>query len=264
MNSTLWRVQISRTARRYPSGGMMIPASPWMGSISTAAVFASIAASIAAASPNGTETNPGANGPKSSRAVGSSLKPTIVVVRPWKLPFATTMVAASGTMPLTRYAHARATLMPVSTASAPVFMGSTRSLPQSRASASANRPELVVVVRPAGERDAPELLGRGGEERRMPVAEVQRRVGGQQVEVALALDIGHPRALGAGDHDRERVVVVRDVLLFGLDDAGGGGVGCHALRSGHWLLLQRRSSSVQHLIPPPPSSSSDRSTRIGL
>ena len=54
MNSTLWRVQISRTARRYPSGGTMMPASPWMGSISTAAVFGVIAASMAAASPNGT------------------------------------------------------------------------------------------------------------------------------------------------------------------------------------------------------------------
>ena len=61
-----------------------------------------MAASIAAASPNGTVTNPGANGPKSSRACGSSLKPTIVVVRPWKLPFATTTVAASGATPLTR------------------------------------------------------------------------------------------------------------------------------------------------------------------
>ena len=70
--------------------------------MSTAAVFSSIAASMAAASPNGTVTNPGAYGPKSSRACGSSLKPTIVVVRPWKLPPATMTVARSGVMPFTR------------------------------------------------------------------------------------------------------------------------------------------------------------------
>ena len=57
--------------------------------------------------------------------------------------------------------------------------------------------ELVVVVRAARERQAVELLLRGGEDRRMPVAEVQRRVGGEQVEVALALDVGDPRALAA-------------------------------------------------------------------
>ena len=135
---------------------MITPASPWMGSSSTAAVLSSMAASIAAASPKGTETKPGANGPKSSRATGSSLNPTIVVVRPWKFPSATMMVAASAGTPFTRYAHARATLMPVSTASAPVFIGSTRSLPHRSASAVANAPNwslwkarLVSVTRPS-------------------------------------------------------------------------------------------------------------------
>jgi len=60
------------------------------------------AASIAAASPNGTDTKPGVNGPNPSRADASSLNPTIVVVRPWKLPWATTIVAASTGTPLTR------------------------------------------------------------------------------------------------------------------------------------------------------------------
>ena len=78
--------------------------------------------------------------------------------------------------------------------------------------------ELVVVVRAARERQASELLLRGGEDRRMPVAEVQGGVGGEQVEVALALDVGHPRALALGDHDGQRVVVVRDVLFLGRDD----------------------------------------------
>ncbi len=123
--------------------------------------------------------------------------------------------------------------------------------------------EAVVVVRAAGEGEAVELLLRGGEERRMPVAEVQGRVGREQIEVALALDVGHPRALAAGDDDRQRVVVVGDVLVLVGDDAGHRGVdGC--LGGGHVRAFQRRSSSVQHLMPPPPSSSSDRSTSTGL
>ena len=41
-------------------------------------------------------------------------------------------------MPLTSVPHLRATLSPLSTASAPVFIGSTMSLPQSSASAAQN------------------------------------------------------------------------------------------------------------------------------
>ena len=156
MKSTFFSSQISRMRRRYPSGGITTPASPWMGSTSTAAVFSSIARAMASASPYGTDTKPGVNGPKPARACGSSLKLTIVVVRPWKLPSATTIVAAPSGTPFTRYAQARASLMPVSTASAPVFIGSTMSLPQRAARASANGPSrslwnarLVSVTRPS-------------------------------------------------------------------------------------------------------------------
>ena len=64
---------------------MSTPASPWMGSISTAAVVSSIGLLERARSPYGTTRNPGVNGPKPSRASGSVEKLTIVVVRPWKL-----------------------------------------------------------------------------------------------------------------------------------------------------------------------------------
>ena len=79
-----------------------MPASPCTGSSSTATVVSSIAASSAAASPYGTDTNPGVNGPKSSRASGSVENPTMVVVRPWKLSSTTMMVARSAGTPLTR------------------------------------------------------------------------------------------------------------------------------------------------------------------
>ncbi len=45
---------------------------------------------------------PGVNGPKSLRANSSSEKLMIVVVRPWKLPAATMMLAWSAATPLIR------------------------------------------------------------------------------------------------------------------------------------------------------------------
>ena len=104
-------------------------------------MWSSIAAASASASPKGTDRNPGVNGPNPPRAVSSEEKLTMLIVRPWKLLSATTMFAAmaAGT-PLTSAPHLRATLRPLSTASAPVFIGSTMSLPHSRASAAQKGP----------------------------------------------------------------------------------------------------------------------------
>lgn len=67
-------------------------------------------------------------------------KLTIVVVRPWKLPSKVTMFACSAGTPLTSYPHLRAVLSAVSTASAPLFIGRTMSLPASSASSATNGP----------------------------------------------------------------------------------------------------------------------------
>jgi hypothetical protein len=64
-------------------------------------VVSSTAAARASASPYGTIRNPGVNGPKPPRVSGSLEKLTIVVVRPWKLSSATTMVARPSGTPLT-------------------------------------------------------------------------------------------------------------------------------------------------------------------
>src|SRR6266513_4438101 len=45
---------------------------------------------------------------------------------------------------------------------------------------------------------------------------------GEHVQVAAALDVGHPGALGLGGDDRQRMVVVRAVLVAELEQAGGG------------------------------------------
>src|SRR5579875_1989364 len=63
MNNTFRSRQSVRAVVRYPSGGTMIPPSPWIGSTKKAQVFGVIAFSSAAGSPYGTMRNPGANGP---------------------------------------------------------------------------------------------------------------------------------------------------------------------------------------------------------
>ena len=98
--------------------------------------------------------------------------------------------------------------------------------------------EAVVVERPAGEREPVQLRLGGGDERRVAVAEVERRVRAQAVEVAAALDVVHPASLAALDDHRQRVVVVRAVALLegdqvvravAVDRDGGHGVrGCAA------------------------------------
>ena len=55
----------------------------------------------------------------------------MLIVRPWKLLSATMMFAWPAGTPLTSTPHLRATLRPLSTASAPEFIGSTMSLPHS-------------------------------------------------------------------------------------------------------------------------------------
>lgn len=70
-----------------------MPASPWIGSSSTATVLSSIAWASASASPNGTERNPGVKGPNPSRAAASEEKLTMLMVRPWKLLSATMILA---------------------------------------------------------------------------------------------------------------------------------------------------------------------------
>ena len=87
ISSTLCRLQISSARLRYPAGGMMMPASPWMGSTRNAAVFGVMAASSAAASPKGMTLNPGVSGPNPSLYWAALEKLMRLIVRPWKLPW---------------------------------------------------------------------------------------------------------------------------------------------------------------------------------
>ncbi len=175
--------------------------------------LAASASASAAASPNGTLTKPGVNGPKPSRASGSPENETIVVVRPWKFAVADD----------DRRAARRHALDLV----APLARGLDRGLDGLGAGVhrqhailarkcrelAGERPELVVMERAARERHAIELRLGGRDKPRVAVAEVQRGVRGERVEVAAAAVVAHPAALGARDRDGERVVVVRGVAL---------------------------------------------------
>ena len=62
------------------------------------------------------------------------------IVRPWKLPSTLSTLALPSAMPFFSYPHLRASLIAVSTASAPVFIGSTMSNPNISVSFFANGP----------------------------------------------------------------------------------------------------------------------------
>jgi hypothetical protein len=174
-------------------------------------VFPVIAARTASASPKGTMSNPGANGPNPVRATGSVLKPTIVVVRPWNPPSHTTMRAWSAGAPLRSYPHLRAALLAVSTASAPVFIARS-SIPVS-AQLLAEPSELVVVERPAGQCQPVELRAGGRHQGWVTVTEAQRGVRRQHVQVAPALHVPDPHTFPIGDHQGQGGVVGRAVAL---------------------------------------------------
>ena len=120
----------------------------------------------------------------------------------------------------------------------------------------AERSEPVGVEGSADQRHRVELSMRGRDDLGVAVPEVHRRVRSQAVQVAPALDVGDPGALGAGRDDGQWRVVVRGVAVIDGDRVGRRWR--HGVKDGH-----EYTSSVQHLIDPPPFNSSDRSTPIG-
>ena len=94
------------------------------------------------------------------------------------------------------------------------------------------------------------------------MAEVQGRVRGERVEVAPAAVVVHPRALGARDRDRQRVVVVRRVALG--DRGAVLGDDASAVDAPRRASPSRTSSaSVRQRGPPPALRNSETSTTTG-
>jgi hypothetical protein len=83
--------------------GTFTPPSPWIGSMMNAQVCGPRTHASASRSRKGTRSKSGMNGAKPSRYAFVDEVLIAVIVRPWKLPFATTIHACEGAIPLTRY-----------------------------------------------------------------------------------------------------------------------------------------------------------------
>ena len=176
-------------------------------------MFGPIAARSASRSPYGISLKPGVNGPKPARYWSSDEKPTIVVVRPWKLSSQTMISAWSSgdaahlIAPLPNHLDRGLDGLGAGVhRQRRVEAGSLAELAQEGA-------HLVVVERPRREREAVQLLLRRRHDRRVPVSLVHRRVRAQHVQVALSVHVPDPHALAALEHDGQRVVVVGRVAL---------------------------------------------------
>ena len=156
-----------------------------------------IAARRASMLPYSTWMNPGVYGPKWSRALSSSENETMVVVRPWKLPSATMIDGLVRGDPLDRVAPLARDLDRGLDGLGAGVHRQDHVLAGQGGELGAEGAELVVVERPADQGDPVELLVGRGEDLGVAVAEVQRRVAGQAVEVAVPGDVGDPGARGS-------------------------------------------------------------------
>ena len=147
--------------------------------------------------------------------------------------------------------------MAVSTASAPVFIGSTLAKPASSASCRWKTGQLVVAEGARGERQPGALLDQRPHHHRVVVPLVERRVRRQAVEVPPALDVPHPHPLRALEDDVERVVVVGAVTVFEGDEAR------HSPRPTAAACFRLSRSPSRRFLPHRGSSPTSRSLAAG-
>ena len=81
--------------------------------------------------------------------------------------------------------------------------------------------QLVVAEGARGQRQLLRLLDHRGQDLRMAMALVDRGIGRQAVEVAVAVDVPDPDALAARQDHVERLVVVRAEPMLGRDEIVG-------------------------------------------
>jgi hypothetical protein len=156
---------------------------------------------------------PPENGPKPSRYWASDEKPTMVVVRPAKLPRQTMISAVWSAMPylvapfagcLDRCFHRfRAAVHRQRLGHAGHFAQQLQ-----------ERPQLVAVKRPRDHRQLAGLLAQCRHQGRVAVAETDCGIGRHHVHVTLAVLVPQPDAFAAAEHYRQRFIVVGAVSVF--------------------------------------------------
>ena len=169
-------------------------------------MVSSTASANAPASPNGTDTNPGVNGPKPRPRIGvageagdgGGAAVEVVGAHDDRRPDRRAL-RGDGVQP-----HRRTTLIAVSTASAPVFIGQHhlhRAQRSERRRRRASR--LSVPYARLARVNLRQLALRGRHQPGMAVPEVQRGVGGEEVEVAVAAVVLDPRPAPGGERHRQ-------------------------------------------------------------
>ena len=136
MNSQPLSSQISFRPRRYSRRETLMPPSPWIGSIITAAMLRLCSATwrTASRSLSGTRTKPCTSGSKPACTLRLPVADSVASERPWNA-FSMTMIAGSA-MPLS-WPYLRATLIDASVASSPELQKNTSSRPVISATRSA-------------------------------------------------------------------------------------------------------------------------------
>lgn len=110
-------------------------------------------------------------------------------VRPWKFSSTEKTSASFCGIPLTLYPHLRATLTAVSTASAPVFMGRDHVEAEQLGGILCKAREHIVVESATAQSQPRGLLSEGLDKLGVAVTLVDGAVGGEEVEVVLALGV---------------------------------------------------------------------------
>ena len=85
----------------------------------------------------------------------------------------------------------------------------------------AEQRQLLVAKRARGQSDFAGLLLEGAKNLGVAVSLIDCRIGGETVEITLPFDVIDPHALGALNHDVERVIIVRSVFVFQVDEVLG-------------------------------------------
>ena len=197
-----------------------------------------IARSIAAMSPNGTSAEARRERPEAVAVRrGSDEKPTMVVVRPWKLPCADDdlRAVARHALDVDRPSW-RAALIAVSTASAPVFIGQRGIEPGELAQRLEERPDAIVVKGARRHGEPLRLRVQRREDARMAVAVAGGRIGAHHVDVAPPVDVPQVRRL--------RRARARRGADRSCGRRSGGRVRCGS-RRGSWPILPWRRVTLQ-------------------
>src|SRR5262249_4524519 len=78
----------------------------------------------------------------------------------------------------------------------------------------AEQRELVIHESARSNSEPGRLLGSCGQDARVAMPRIARRIRRQTIEVGLAVDIPNPDAAATGEHDIERLVIARAVLAL--------------------------------------------------